>query len=90
MKAIGSPLAPARFIASQNSPELLHPSPTGAKWNLLTSSSDDASATPVRVADAIGRGAVGGNTLLSHSPMCKSRPPAPGCPPSMYDSAFPI
>ena len=45
---------------------------------------------PVVVALAVGRGAVGGRTLFPQFPICKSRPPDPGLPPSMYDSAFPI
>ena len=83
MKDIGNPLAPARFIASQNSPLLLHPSPTGARWKRSTESLDAARATPVVVALAIGRGAVGGIIPLSQLPMWRSLPPAPSCPPSM-------
>ena len=39
---------------------------------------------------AIGSGAVGGRIPLSQLPMWRSLPPAPSCPPSMYDPDLPI
>ena len=45
---------------------------------------------PVVVALAIGRGAVGGSTPFSQLPICRSLPPEPSCPPSMYEPDFPI
>ena len=58
---MGNPLAPAKFIASQNSPLLLQPSPTGARVNLPSPFLEEARAIPVAVALAIGSGAVGGS-----------------------------
>ena len=89
MYAIGNPLAPAKLIASQNSPLLEHPSPTGASWKRSSSIRWLARAIPVVVAEAIGKGAVGGRTPIGQLPICKSRPPAFSWPPLIKDCDFP-
>ena len=61
---IGKPLVDAKFTASHHSPEDEEPSPMQATWKRLKSNLCAANAIPVIVAEAIGRGAVGGNTPL--------------------------